>query len=98
MAPKDEESMKLKRIRSSSHMCQRLKEVGEETGWDLITEWSQNTAMVWKEYDESLEAFIEFLSQGNKKTVEFVKQCVIDKLQSKKALNFQAQVAIFRRK
>ena len=49
-APKKEGASPGRKIRSSSHMCPRLKEVGDITGWELVEEWSQNTPMVWKSY------------------------------------------------
>ena len=61
-----------RRTRSSSYLCPRMQELGNESGWELIQEWSQNTPMVWKEPSERLTNFMKLLSHGEKNVEEFM--------------------------
>ena len=70
----------MKKTRSSSFLSSKLCELGKVTGWQLKQEWSQNTAMIWKEVDEGLIAFLNFLSQEDKQMVEYMKKSAEEKL------------------
>ena len=41
-----------------------------------MLEWSQNTAMVWKEMDQGLLAFLDFLSQGQQEVIDYMREKV----------------------
>ena len=69
--------MQMRKTRSSSYLSPRLQELGEASGWVLVQEWSQNTAMVWKEVDEGLIAFLNFLSLGDQQVVNFMRKKVL---------------------
>lgn len=84
--------------RSNFHLYNRLAEVAADSGWELVIKWDQNAPYPYFEMTENLKVLNDFASMMDKDIIDHTETIIHQTFKEKKILNFQAQLAILRKK
>lgn len=85
-------------VRTNFHLFNRLPEVAADSGWEVVILWDQNAPYPYFEMTENLKILNDYACMMDKDLIEYTEQIINQTFKDKKILNFQAQLAILRKK
>jgi hypothetical protein len=91
-------NMPIPNERPHSHLFNKLQQLGDDSGWELLLQWEQNAPFHFISLSQEFKDVIAYWCRGKQPLIDFYFGRVQEILKTKKSLNFPAQCAIFRKK
>lgn len=85
-------------VRSNFHLFNRIQEIADQSGWELVIQWEQNAPFPFYEHNENLKTLSKDFSGNREILTNYISKKIDETFAEKKTLNFPTQMAVLRKK
>ena len=73
-------------LRSPFHLKDKLHELAEEAGWEVVVEWEQNSPVHQFEVEEGIIGMVTWLAKGDEELKDYVLDQIAKTFEKKQVL------------